>query len=330
MQNRKCDFMFGKNKYKRIYNTIKKYDTIVIARHVGADPDALGSSIGLRESIKKTFPKKQVYAVGFPTSKFRYMGVLDHFTEDMYENSLLIVTDTPDKKRVDGVDPTRFKETIKIDHHPFIETFCSYEWIDENASSASEMIIDLINNTKLVMDADVAKLLYLGLVSDTDRFLFQTTSPKTFHLVANLIEQTKIHISEIYPNLYTRPYKEIKFQGYIANNLTVTKNGLAYIKITDDILKEYQVDVATGGNLINNFNFIDEVIVWTILTEDKNNQVIRVSMRSRGPVINDTASKFNGGGHKYASGAKLNTFEEGEKLIEALDKVCSIYREESK
>lgn len=322
--------MFRKNQYKTIYQMIKKYDTIVIARHIGADPDALGSSIGLRESIKKTFPNKKVYAVGCPTSKFRYMGLLDHFTEEMYEKALLIVTDTPDKKRVDGVDASRFKESIKIDHHPYIETFCTYEWIYDEASSASEMIIELINHTKLVMDKEIAETLYMGLVSDTDRFLFQTTSPKTFHLVGDLIEDTNIRISELYPNLYTRPYKEIKFQGYIASNLTVTENGLGYIKITDEILKEYQVDVATGGNLINNFNFIDEVIAWTILTEDKNNGVIRVSIRSRGPVINEVASQFGGGGHKFASGVKLIDFETGNALIQALDFTCKKYKEESK
>ena len=102
------------------------------------------------------------------------------------------------------------------------------------------------------------------------------------------------------------------------------------MKLTDEMLKEYNVDVATGGNLINYFNFIDEIICWTILTEDKNNGVIRISIRSRGPIINETASMFGGGGHKYASGAKLHNFEEGDQLIEALDSVCKKYQSENK
>lgn len=319
-----------RSQYKKIYKAIKKFDTIVIARHIGADPDALGSSIGLRQSIKKTFPNKKVYAVGLPTSKFKYMGQLDQIDEDKLENALLIVTDTPDKKRVDSVDVSKYKYTIKIDHHPFIETFCDIEWIDDTTSSASEMVIDLINHTKLVMDKEIASVLYLGLVSDTDRFLFQITSPKTFRMVGDLIEKTKICISELYPNLYIRPYREIKFQGYIAANLIVTENGLGYIKIDDATLKKYEVDAATGGNLINNFNFIKEVVAWTILTEDKNNEIIRVSIRSRGPVINEVASKFGGGGHKMASGAKLTNFDDADKLIAELDKVCKEYKEKCK
>lgn len=322
--------MFRNDIYKKIYKMIKAYDTIVIARHVGPDPDALGSSIGLRESIRKTFPNKKVYTVGIPTSRFKYMGSLDYFTEDMYENSLLIVTDTPDKRRVDGVNVSRFQAKIKIDHHPFVESFCDVEWICDTASSASEMIIDLIYHTKLKLDTSIAEILYMGLVSDTDRFLFETTTPKTFQTVAKLMEDTNLKIAPLYANLYTRPLKEIKFKGFIENQLTVTENGLAYMKLTDEMLKEYNVDVATGGNLINYFNFIDEIICWTILTEDKNNGVIRISIRSRGPIINETASMFGGGGHKYASGAKLHNFEEGDQLIEALDSVCKKYQSENK
>ena len=71
------------NKYYKIYRKIKKYNKIVIARHVGPDPDCLASSIALRDVILNTFPKKQVYAVGNPASTFKYLGTLDRFTDDM-------------------------------------------------------------------------------------------------------------------------------------------------------------------------------------------------------------------------------------------------------
>lgn len=312
--------------YRKIYNEIKKYNKIVLARHIGPDPDALGSTLGLKEIIKATFPKKEVYVVGNPASKFKYIGDVDKFTEDMYKDALLIVTDTPDRARIDGVDPNRFEKTIKIDHHPFIEKVCDIEWIDDTASSASQMIIELAYNTKLIMTKEAARKLYIGLVADTNRFLFYYTTPKTFYLVSKLIKDTDLDFVSLYDDLYMRSFKEVKFGGYIADNLIVTEHGFAYLKITDDILEKYDVDAATAGNMVNNFNYIDKVYAWGIFSYDKQNNNIRGSVRSRGPIINEAiSSKYNGGGHIYACGVRLKDFDETDSLIKDLDSVCERY-----
>ena len=317
-----------KNIYKQIYDKIKKYETIVIARHVGADPDALGSQLGLRDSIRETFKNKKVYAVGYPASKFKYIGNLDK-TEDVdFSEALLIVTDTPDIKRIDGANLEDFKEVIKIDHHPEVDKFGDLTLIDDTSSSAAQLVTELIFNTKLVLNKEIAEKLYLGIVADTNRFLFYYTTPKTFRLVADLIEKTNIDITDLYNNLYMRSLKETKFQGFIADNFTVTENGFAHIKITKDMLKKYDVDPATAGNMVNNFNYIENVYVWAVFTEDERNGNIRASIRSRGPIINDVASLFNGGGHIYASGARLNDFSHTDKLIEKLDERCENYIKE--
>ncbi|MBR2245888.1 MAG: DHH family phosphoesterase [Bacilli bacterium] len=147
--------------YKEIYKKIKKYNNIVIARHIGPDPDALASQMALRDSIKLTFPDKNVIAVGSGSSKFSFIGSLDKLEE--FDEALLIVTDTPDIKRIDGVDISKYSYKIKIDHHPFIEKFCDIEYIDDSASSACEIIMDLILNTKLRCNKSIAKTLYTGL-----------------------------------------------------------------------------------------------------------------------------------------------------------------------
>ncbi len=313
------------NIYTKIYKKIKKYDKIVIARHIGPDPDALGSSIALKDIILANFPEKEVYVVGSPASKFKYLGTLDKFQETMYSNSLLIVTDTPDIKRVDGVNVKRFKEVIKIDHHPFLEDFGGLEFLDENASSASQMIMELVFKTKLKWTKEAAEKLFIGLIADTDRFLFSYTTPKTFELVARLIKETNIDFSSLYANLYLRPFKEAKFEGYITNNLQVTEHGFAYIKLTDKILKEYNVDAATAGNMVNNFNYIEGIYAWAVFSEDLVNNNIRGSIRSRGPIINEVASLHNGGGHKFASGVRPKDFDEVDILAKEIDEVCEKY-----
>lgn len=314
----------GNNIYRKIYNAIKKYDNIVIARHIGPDPDALGSSVGLKEIIKNTFPNKNVYVVGNPTSRFKYLGELDKLPENT-KNMLLIVTDTPDKGRVDGAFPSEFAYSIKIDHHPFIEKYCDIEWIDDTASSASQLVIELTFNTKLMMCKGAAEKLFIGLIADTDRFLFSYTTPKTFALVSRLIEETKLDFTPLYKNLYMRPLKEIKFQGYLQDNLCVTEHGFAYVKIDEELLSNYGVDAATAGNMVNDFNYIENIEAWAVFSYDKNNNNIRGSIRSRGPIINEVASHYNGGGHKFASGVRLKDFDEVDKLIQDLDKVCEEY-----
>ena len=312
--------------YKKIAKEIKKYNTIVIARHIGPDPDALGSSIGLKELILNNFPKKQVYVVGAPASRFRYLGNVDKLPEIEYNKSLLIVTDTPDTKRIDGVDYSKFAKVIKIDHHPFVEAFADIELIDDKASSASQLIIELAKKNHYKLNSDIASKLYLGVVADTNRFLYEYTSYKTLELVAWLIKKTNLNFTSLYDNLYTKSLKEIVFSGYISLNMNITENGLAYIKLTDDILKKYEVDPSTAGNLIENYNNVDKIKVVAFCSEDKGNNYIKCSIRSKGPIINEIASHYNGGGHIYASGARPKTFADTDKMLEELDNLCQNFK----
>lgn len=313
--------------FKKIFREIKKYDSIVIARHIGVDPDAMASQIGLRDAILNTFPDKKVYAVGTGGSKFTFLGKLDHFDGD-YAQTLLIIVDTPDRKRVDCADVDKFAYSIKIDHHPFMEEFCNLEYVDDKASSACELIMRMIYDTKLAANKKVMETLYLGLVSDTNRFMFNNSTATTFEIVSKVIKDYNLDISSLYSPLYMRPLNEMKLFGYMSEAMEVTNNGVGYIKITDDILKKYGVDVASSGNMINNFNYIEEVLVWLAITEDLKNGILKINIRSRGPVINTIAEKYNGGGHKLASGARVTTMEDADRLINDLDLACSKYIEE--
>lgn len=314
------------NIYKQIFKVIKKYDTIVIARHIGADPDALGSQFALKEIILKTFPNKKVYAVGNPASRFKFFGNNEKIDNIDTTKGLLIVLDTPDIKRIDGVSLNNFEYVIKMDHHPIIDKYANIELIDEDSCSTSQLILEFIFNNKIEINKEIGEKLYLGIVGDTDRFLHDYTSSKTFSLVTRLLEETNIDFTSLYKVLYQRPISEIRFEGYIYQNLILTENGVAYIKITDRKLKEFGVDSAAAGNMINDLKFVNEIIVWLFLTEDIKSNLIRANIRSVGPYINDVATKFGGGGHKYASGVKLKTWDDSDKLINELDKLVKNYK----
>ena len=315
------------NIYKSIYNEIKKYKKIYIARHIGPDPDAFGSQMALKESILLTFPSKEVYSVGATVARFKYFGHVDKVTDYDYENSLLIVTDTPDAKRVDIDNFLSFKHVIKIDHHPNVDKFGEVEYVNVDVSSASELVLELIENSKLKINESIAGNLYLGIVSDTNRFLYGTNY-KTFEMVSKLIKKYNLDMDKLYRQVYSRPLSEVRLMGHIANTLKVDKNGFAYVELDDDIMQTFNSDASAASNMINDFNNINEIIIWVFVSKDKNN-LYRVNIRSRGPEINEIAARHGGGGHKYASGVRTDNHEVIDSLLKDLSECARKYKEDN-
>ena len=318
----------NKDKLKSIYSEIRKFETIYIVRHIGPDPDAVASEVALRDTIKLTFPSKEVYSIGASVARFKYIGKLDKVSSFDYENSLVITLDLPNISRVDGLNLEKFKNVIKIDHHPFVEKIGYLEYIDEKATSTCEILLDLVNNTKLKMNEHIAKTLMIGIISDSNRFLFYPSDEKVLYKVADLVKKYKLNLQEIYDEIYKKPMSELRLMGYIASNLKVTKNKFAYIILENDIVNSFNADASSASNMVNDFGNIEEFIAWMFVTKDVKNDLFKVNIRSRGPIINEVAAKYNGGGHKFSSGARIKTMEELEMLINDLDNICKKYIKE--
>lgn len=313
---------------ERILNLIKKYNKIIIARHIGGDPDALGSTFALKEIILENFPDKEVYVAGTSISRFKFFGTHDKIIDDMYDNALLIALDIPDIKRLDGVDFYKFNDVIKIDHHPEIDKFSDVQIIDIDASSACELVAKWCYNCNLKMPKHAAENIFMGIIADTNRFLFGANKAETYKTVLDLIEKEGIKPNELYEILYKRSMSEVRLEGFISLNMKLTKNGLGFVKITDKDLKDYGVDSASVGSIMNNYNFIHGLMCWVVFSEDVKNGVIRTSARSRGVKINKLFEQYNGGGHVYACGAKLKSFSEADEIIDKLDELCKEYKED--
>ena len=188
--------------------------------------------------------------------------------------------------------------------------------------------MNIIEDTELLCDSNISELLYLGLVSDSNRFLFNSCNSNTFSIVSRFINDYPFDMDKAYEKLYLRPLSEVRLHGYISLNMKVTSNKLGYIVVTDDIINELGVDSASAGNMVNDFNYIKEILVWATITEDKKNSQYRVSIRSRGPEINKVAENHGGGGHKFASGVKTKTLDAALDVMRDIDKELSLYNEE--
>ncbi|MCR5223569.1 MAG: bifunctional oligoribonuclease/PAP phosphatase NrnA [Bacilli bacterium] len=307
---------------KQILKKIKEYKNIVIARHVGPDPDAIASQIALRDIIRFNYEDKNVYAIGIGVSKFKFLGTMDKIDDIKKEESLLIILDVPEFNRVDGASKDEYAYTIKIDHHPCDHPECDIDLIDESACSTCQIISSIVFDNNIMIDKASAEKLFTGIVSDSDRFLLSYTTPLTFNIASKLLNDYNLDLSVIYNNLYSRPLSERKFESFIINNLTITENGFGYIKLSNEDYKKFDVDANTASNMVNDLNHIKELRCWAFSSYDEKSKLFRINIRSRDIVINDVAQLHNGGGHKFASGARLSTQEEVDALFKALDERC--------
>lgn len=314
--------------YKKIIKIIKKYDKIVLARHISPDPDAIASQIALRDSIKLTFPNKEVYAVGAGVHKFKYLGALDKPDLSTLNNSLLIVLDVPNFYRVDGINGLEYDAILKIDHHPAEDIIGDVDWTDPTKSSTCEMIAELLLYSPLAMDTKIAEDLYVGMVFDSDRFLLPNTSAETLKTAYELVKTSNINFVNLYDNLYERSINEEKFRAYLINNIEITENRFGFIFVPSEDLKKFNVEPTSVSNQVNDFYFIKELMCWMFVVYDERNDIYKANIRSRGPVINEVAAKYNGGGHKFASGCRTSDYKVIEALAKDLDATCKKYNDE--
>lgn len=317
-----------KEMYKKIIKIIKKYDKIVLARHISPDPDAIASQIALRDSIKLTFPNKEVYAVGAGVHKFKYLGALDKPDLSTLNNSLLIVLDVPNFYRVDGINGLEYDAILKIDHHPAEDIVGDVDWTDSTKSSTCEMIAELLLYSPLAMDTKIAEDLYVGMIFDSDRFLLPNTSAETLKTAYELVKTSNINFVNLYDNLYERSINEEKFRAYLINNIEITENRFGFIFVPSEDLKKFNVEPTSVSNQVNDFYFIKELMCWMFVVYDERNDIYKANIRSRGPVINEVAAKYNGGGHKFASGCRTSDYKVIEALAKDLDATCKKYNDE--
>ncbi|WP_042146360.1 bifunctional oligoribonuclease/PAP phosphatase NrnA [Paucisalibacillus sp. EB02] len=308
---------------KAIQQAIKEYNTIIIHRHVRPDPDALGSQAGLRELIKASYPEKQVYVVGEDDPSLTFLVKMEKIDDSVYQNALVIICDTANTARIADERYSLGDKIIKIDHHPNVDPYGDIRWVDPTASSTSEMIYAFYLQAEgLTMNDAAARLLYGGIVGDTGRFLFPSTTNKTLQYAAELVTYD-FDRTKLYDGIYNVKDNIARMRGYILQNFTLD-NGLSVIKLKRDILDEYNISPLETGQLVGTLGEVEGILAWVFFIEEEDQ--IRVRLRSKGPVINGVAAKYNGGGHPLASGASIYSWEEADDVVEDLKETVLQYK----
>ena len=219
-------------------------------------------------------------------------------------------------------------EKIKIDHHLIVDQYGDLNIVDEKASSCAQVITSLYQSVEddYTLSKEAASCLYLGIVGDSNRFLYRNTDERTFQAASTLLKHG-VDIEALYKRLYLRPERDLQVTKFILNNYQV-ENKVAYYILKDEDLQTLQISREEGSNYVNTLANIEEFAIWVAVTENTKDHNVRVSIRSREVPINTIASAFHGGGHALASGATLSSFEELPALIKALGEAAASYQKD--
>ncbi len=305
---------------EKIFDIKDDYDQIIIYRHINPDLDAFGSQLGLYFALKD-YTDKNIVLLGDMTSDL--LNYFDEFEMGRVINgrTLGIVVDTSNRERIDG-DISLCDKVIKIDHHLIVDSYGDMNIEVETASSCSEIIALMYEKAHLDISSSAAKALYLGIVGDSNRFLYSATSSQTFKAAAYLLDQG-ISVSEIYEPLYMQNKTDLNVYKFIYNHYQQVDK-VAYYYLSDEDLKDLNITREKGSSYVNTLADFAELEVWMAITEFKEQNCFHVSLRSRHVPVNEVACHFHGGGHAYASGATLYSLAELDDLLNQLKEIIDV------
>lgn len=299
---------------------IENFEVITIFRHENPDMDALGSQCGLSNWLKENYPNKQVYMCGNDFGRHPELQSDTPVSEDMIRSSLAIILDTANSARVDDTRYQLAKETMRIDHHPYVEKFANIEIIKVEDAATCQLLGELFIEVGLeTISLKTAEYLYQGILTDTLCFRTNNTTPDTLY-IASIIARTGINISKINQKVFDIDIDTFNYISMLRNKV-ITRGGVAYAIITKEDIRPYQLSINQAREFVSELGNVKDYLIWCIFTQDEENpEVYKGSLRSKEVAINEIASRFNGGGHKNACGVKNLTMNQVNTLIDELEK----------
>ena len=312
--------------YKAIRHAIEKYDRIVVYRHIKPDFDAMGTQMGLYTFLKDNFPAKDIHYVGDNHVAFtpRLFPETERLTDEWLSKGpyLAIVVDVGDRERIADPRFAKAETIVKFDHHPFKgEEIAKHSVLLLEAAAASEIVADFCLSWKdKWMSATAAEYFYIGIVGDSGRFMYSSTSTHTFAVAMELLKEG-IDLPKLYRRMYVKNIDDLRSTAYVLSHFQVSEHGVAYYTLDAKTQEELKITPERGKENVNVFSNIDGIGIWCSITEDPNpkDYCWRISIRSKIADISPIAFKWGGGGHANASGAKIKDLAELDAFVKDLD-----------
>lgn len=314
---------------QQIFEKIKAYKRIILFRHQRPDGDAVGSTKGLCQILKDSFPEKEVYLLNTDYSDYvAFLGKEDEeIDEDLYADALGIVLDTATAARISNPRYRLCKELIKIDHHIPTDSYADLEWVEEERSSCCELVAEFYRTfaEDLVLSTEAATYVYAGMVTDSGRFRFRSVSGETLRLAGMLLDRG-VDAEQLYANLYLKEFETLKFQSYVYQTMQITENGVAYVFIDKKTQLRFGLTFEEACACVGYMDSIKGSLIWLAFIEGSDGS-IRVRLRSRFVTVNEIAEIYGGGGHACASGATVEDKKQMRDLLKIADERLKEYKE---
>ena len=296
---------------KKINDIIGDAKTIGIAGHVRPDGDCMGSCMSLYNYLKKNRPDLDVRVfLEFVDKKFNIIENTDQIITTGYDGTkfdLFISLDTASLDRL-GLNLPFYenaKRTACIDHHASNDGYADYNYILPKASSASEVLYDLLDED--LIDKSIAEPMYMGIAHDSGVFRFQSTTPKTMRIDANMIEKG-VNVNMILEETFFRKtYNQMMVTAKIQSEAVLALDGKCiYGYCTSEMMEEYGVTTKDLDAVVASIRNVDGVEVAMFLYQLSEDSY-KVSLRSKNYVdVSKIAVENGGGGHVRAAGAEIH------------------------
>ncbi len=305
---------------KAFFSLIDKHDSIVIFGHSLPDGDCYGSQIALREVLQTAYPKKKIFAIGSGIPLlFSRLGEMDSVDDETIKNSLAILVDVSDFPLVEDQRIAMATSYVKIDHHHESNPFPYQKIIDHGVIATAELIARLAFEKNISLTKKAAEAIFLGIVTDSGRFLYAPTRKETFEIISKLYDYG-LETKAIYDIIYQTQENQLKYKGFLLSHYKKTKNGVVYCYAESKDYLPLELNFAYASSQVNVMSNIQGSPIFALFTQNELGG-LRVELRSNGIPIRDIAVKHGGGGHANAAGVRMEKggYQEAMAIVNDLD-----------
>jgi bifunctional oligoribonuclease and PAP phosphatase NrnA len=312
---------------ERVASELRSRDRFLLTAHEGPDGDALGSLLGLHKVLTQLGKDSVMFmaAKEFPLPiEYRFLPLEEVFHEapaDMADRTVVFldcgnIDRMPVEWLTDGGN-----EVINIDHHHDNTRFGDINLVEVEASCTAEIVYDLARLLEAKVTAEIASALYVGLITDTGKFMYENTNAHTHRVAADLID-AGVDVDDTYRRLYEHvPIEKLRLVSRALDGISSYCDGklaISYVTSADYEATGAGEEMTEG--LIDNLRSIDGVKVAAVIRDlgNRGRAARKVSLRSSAGEVDVSAiARINGGGgHKRAAG--FSTDLEYEQLVDFL------------